>query len=126
MKEKFIILIIILSAFTSCDKENNEPSCLSIEKAIKTASTITLKVNKVKEIEFEILNDCDANYTIFDYDISGDIKNPRIEGLTINKQITSKKLTFKVIVTPITTGYKTITFSIRTENDRSLFHSVLM
>jgi hypothetical protein len=117
MKEKYIFLIIILSAFTftSCDKEDTAPSCVSVEKVDKSFPPKMLKVNEANEIEFEILNECDANYTIFDYEISGDIKNIRIEGLTKNKLITSKNLTFKVIVFPITTGYETIGFFIRTD-----------
>ncbi|ARV14268.1 hypothetical protein [Polaribacter sp. SA4-12] len=117
MKEKYIFLIIILSAFTfiSCDKENTALSCVSVDKVDKTFPPKMLKVNEANEIEFEILNECDANYTIFDYEISGDIKNIKIEGLTKNKLITSKNLTFKVIVFPITTGYETIGFFIRTD-----------
>jgi hypothetical protein len=117
MKEKYISLIIILSAFTfiSCEKEDTIPSCVSVDKVDKSFPPKRLKVNEANEIEFEILNDCDANYTIFDYEISGDIKNIRIDGLTKNKLITSKNLTFKVIVFPITTGYETIGFFIRTD-----------
>ena len=117
MKEKYISLIIILSAFTfiSCEKEGIIPSCVSVDKVDKSFPPKRLKVNEANEIEFEILNDCDANYTIFDYEISGDIKNIRIDGLTKNKLITSKNLTFKVIVFPITTGYETIGFFIRTD-----------
>ncbi|WP_343329969.1 hypothetical protein [Polaribacter staleyi] len=117
MKKKYIFLMIILSSFTfiSCEKEDTTPSCVSTNVVDKTFPAKKLKVNEANEIEFEILNDCNANYTIFDYEISGDIKNIGIEGLTKNKLITSKKLTFKVIVFPITTGYKTIGFSIRTD-----------
>jgi hypothetical protein len=117
MKEKYISLIIILSAFTftSCDKEDTAPSCLSVEKVDKIFPAEVLKVNEANEIEFEIFNDCDANYTIFDYEISGNIKNIRIEGLTKNKLITSKKQIFKVIVFPLTIGNKTIGFFIRTD-----------
>lgn len=117
MKEKFIILIIVLCSFTftSCYKEDTEPSCVSVDKVDKTFPAKSLLVNEANTIEFEILNECDGNYTIFDYEISGDIKNIRIEGLTINKLITSKKLGFKVIVFPITTGYETIGFFIRTD-----------
>ena len=76
MKEKYIFLIIILSAFTfiSCGKEDTAPSCVSVDKVDKTFPPKMLKVNEANEIEFEILNECDANYTIFDYEISGDIK----------------------------------------------------
>jgi hypothetical protein len=119
MKRNFIILTIILLSliFDSCFDDDVEtlPSCVSVDKVDKTFPPKMLKVNEANEIEFEILNECDANYTIFDYEISGDIKNIRIEGLTKNKLVTSKKLTFKVIVFPLTTGNKTIGFFIRTD-----------
>jgi len=117
MKEKYFFVIIILSIFTfiSCEKEDTIPSCVSTNKVDQTFPAKKLKVNEANEIEFEILNDCNTNYTIFDYEISGDITNIGIEGLTKNKLITSKKLTFKVVAFPITTGYKTIGFFIRTD-----------
>jgi len=117
MKEKYLYLIIILSFFTfiSCEKEDTIPSCVSTNVVDQTFPAKKLKVNEANEIEFEILNDCNANYTIFDYEISSDIKNIGIEGLTKNKLITSKKRTFKVVAFPITTGSKTIGFFIRTD-----------
>ena len=119
MKEKYFILsfILLTLTFDSCYEDEIEtlPSCVSIDKSSKNNYSITAKIYKIKEIEFDLLNDCDSNYTIIDYNVSGDIKNIRIEGLTKNKIIKSKKMPFKVIISPIATGNKTIGFSINTD-----------
>lgn len=119
MKVNFIILTFILLSLTfdSCFEDDVEtlPSCVSVDTVSTNDDSITPKIYETKELEFELFNDCDSNYTIYDYEISGDIKNIRIEGLSKNEIITSKKLPFKVIYTIATTGNKTIGFFIRTD-----------
>ena len=122
MKEKLFILsfILLTLTFDSCfdeetDYEVDTPSCVSVEKSSKNEYEIISKIWKSKEIEFEIFNDCERNYTIIDYDVSGDIKNIRIEGLSKNKIIKSKNQPFKVIISPVSAGIKTIYFSIKTD-----------
>lgn len=112
-----ISFMLLLLTFDSCFNDDNEyeveaPSCVSADKS--SNYEIKSKIWETQEFEFEILNDCDYNYTIIDYEVSGDIKNIRIEGLSKNKIVASKKLPFKVIISPISTGNKTIGFYIKT------------
>lgn len=119
MKGNFIILTFILLSLTfdACFEDDVEtlPSCVSVDAVSTNDNSITPKIYETKELEFEIFNDCDSNYTIFDYEISGDINNIRIEGLSKNEIITSKKLPFKVIYKVASIGNKTIGFFIRTD-----------
>jgi len=118
MKNTFLILnfILLTLTFDSCYEDEIEtPSCVSVDKSSKNDYSIASKIYEVKEIEFELLNDCNSDYTIIDYDVSGDIKNIKIEGLSKNKIIKSKKLAFKVIISPISIGNKTIGFFINTD-----------
>lgn len=118
MKEKFLILsfILLTLTFDSCfdDEIETLPPCISVDQTYKNDYFLTSKIYETKEIEFEIINDCDSNYTILDYEISADTKSVRIEGLTKNKIISSKNYSFKVIAYPTSVGNKIIRFSIRT------------
>lgn len=116
----FIISCILLSlTFDACfedevEYEYESPNCVSVDNVSKNNNIIVSKIWKSKEIEFEILNECVSDYYIIDYNVSGDIKDIRIEGLSKNKIINSKELPFKVIISPISIGNKTINFSIDT------------
>ena len=118
MKEKLFILsfvLLTLSFYACFNDEVETPSCVSIKKTVENEFVVSSKVWETKEIAFDLLNDCNYDYTILDFDASGDIKNIIIKGLTKNKVIKSKELNFKVIISPTSTGNKTIKFSIRTD-----------
>ena len=121
MKGKiFILSCIFLSlTFDACFDDETEyeyesPNCVSVDKISSNNNVIVSKVWETKEIDFEIVNECVSDYYIYDYNVSGDIKNIRIEGLSNNKIITDKELPFKVIISPISVGNKTIYISIKT------------
>ncbi|MDD7914006.1 hypothetical protein [Polaribacter ponticola] len=110
--------MLLLLTFDSCFNDENEyeietPVCVSVDKSSDYETK--LKIWETQEFEFEILNECNSNYTIIDYTISSEIKNVRIEGLSKNTKIESKKLPFKVVISPISIGNKTIGFNVITD-----------
>ena len=118
MKKLVFLLCIIIAtlAFTSCiDNDITSPSCVYVDKITQRDFSSTSKIGETTEIEFEIINDCEDDYTILDVSISGDIPTSTIEGLTINSKVSSKKLPFKVTLLPKSLGTKNIRFTIITD-----------
>ncbi|MCL7754940.1 hypothetical protein [Polaribacter sp. Z022] len=120
MKGKLLILscFLLLITFDSCFDDEMEyeddyesPNCVSLYKVSKDNKFI---IWNAKEIDFEIINECESSYYIYDYYVSGDIKNIKIEGFDTNKIINSDNLPFKVIVSPISVGNKAINIFINT------------
>jgi hypothetical protein len=116
-KITFLLYVIIASSlFTSCiNNEIGSPSCVYVDKTTLSDFSSTSKIGETAEIAFEIINDCDDEYTILDFSISGDIPTSTIQGLIINSKVSSKKLPFKVRLLPKSLGTKNIRLTIITD-----------